>query len=172
MKGRPKPFFGGSASLAKPWPRRIAYTGLCIASAIVGGTLAALSVYLLSVTKTGVLVKPVAFLGPEIAAITGLCIGGFAVGVEPEGWRGFLVRVSVSTVCVLVSGLWTETLARLIIGELESTAKLVLTGTNNTVYAVDFALYVSRAICLFTALLTAVMFRGTKRSHSPVCDLG
>jgi hypothetical protein len=172
MKGRSQSFFDGSASLSKPWPRRIAYTGLCMAAAIVGGTLAALSVYLLSVTKIGVLVKPVAFLGPEIAAITGLFIGGFAVGVEPKGWRGFLVRVFVSAVGALISGLWTETLARLIIGELESTAKLVLTGTNKIVYAVDFALHMSRATCLGFALLTAVMLRRRKSSRSPVCDLG
>jgi hypothetical protein len=157
---------------APPWPRRIAITGLCIAVAIVGGTLAALALRLLSASKTGALFKPPLMLAPEIAALTGLFIAGLASGVDPVGWRGFLVRVSIAVACALVSGLWTKLLVDCLIGESQSVVGLVDRVTRSTVDSVDFALSASRAACLSMALIAALALGRARDSHSPVCDLG
>ncbi len=98
--------------------------GQGITIAIAGGSLLALAMLLVSVWKLPFIWKLLLILSVWIVAMAGLRIANLAYRADPGGWWGYLVRVTVSTVCALLIGIWAKLcywllwiLVKLILGE-------------------------------------------------------
>jgi hypothetical protein len=137
-----------SDKLARFRPRpSAAIGGPCIATAVIGGSLLALTMHLLLFSKLFL------YLAICIAGIVGIFITVLAYRADSGEWRGYLVRVALSTGCALISGIW----AGLCYWMLCLLAKLFLQesrlATNCSVDAAFFAgLFLTTSIALITAV--------------------
>jgi hypothetical protein len=141
---------------ARSWAHRIAAIGLCTAIAIVGGSLVALAMRPISMTAWSSTGKTLFAVGFVIAANTGVYIAILARNADPGGWWGYLARVSMSTICAVISGMWAELLVDLLLGESQPTVSLV-TMSNGTASRLDTMLFVTSFICVLMALTVGVL---------------
>lgn len=86
--------------------RPVVILGLVIA--LVSGTLLGLSVVVLSISRVRFVSKLLFSLSGWLLALPGVRIASLAYRVDPGGWRGYIVRVAVSTACALAIGMWAQ----------------------------------------------------------------
>jgi hypothetical protein len=89
-----------SDKLARFRPRLITAVGPGIATAVVGGSLLALTEHLLFLSDLFM------YLAIFVAGIVGIFIAALVYNADPGEWRGYLARIALSASCAVVSGVW------------------------------------------------------------------